>query len=62
MFKSPARLAIVPTMDILELDDRARLNTPGTVGSPNWEWRMKSMEDLKAYEKCMQRMITRAGR
>lgn len=60
--KSPARLAIVPTMDILELDDEARLNTPGTVGSPNWEWRMGSVEDLKAYEKRMRKMITRAGR
>lgn len=37
---SPAEWAILPLQDIMELDDDARMNTPGTVGSPNWEWRM----------------------
>lgn len=62
LLESKARLAIIPTMDILELDDAARLNTPGTVGSPNWEWRMESIESLRAYENRMQKLIARAGR
>ena len=27
--------------DVLGLSSEGRMNTPGTVGSPNWRWRMK---------------------
>ena len=37
---SPANLAVVPLQDLLELDDRARFNTPGT-SSGNWTWRLE---------------------
>lgn len=37
-FESPARLAIVPLQDLLELGSDARMNVPGTVGG-NWQWR-----------------------
>jgi 4-alpha-glucanotransferase len=36
---SVARLAVIPAQDILGLDSRARLNTPGTVAG-NWTWRL----------------------
>lgn len=36
---SSADLAVVPLQDLLELDDRARFNTPGT-SSGNWTWRL----------------------
>jgi 4-alpha-glucanotransferase len=36
---SAADLAVVPLQDLLELDDRARFNTPGT-SSGNWTWRL----------------------
>lgn len=62
VMQSASCLAIVPMMDILELDDTARLNTPGTVGSPNWEWCMISIDDVSKYEKRMRKMISRAGR
>lgn len=62
IMKSAACLAIVPMMDILELDDAARLNTPGTVGSPNWEWCMTDIADVSRYEKRIRKMITRTGR
>lgn len=62
MLMSEARLAIIPMMDILGLDDKARLNTPGTVGSPNWEWRMESMDCIKACEKSMRQLIQKTGR
>lgn len=37
---SIADFAILPMQDILEYDDQARFNVPGTVGSPNWEWKL----------------------
>lgn len=36
-----AEYAIIPMPDLLELGASARLNTPGTVGSPNWEWKLR---------------------
>lgn len=40
IWASCARSAVIPMQDVLELDERARLNTPGTA-SGNWEWRFK---------------------
>jgi 4-alpha-glucanotransferase len=37
---SCANLAVAPLQDLLELDDRARFNTPGT-SSGNWTWRLE---------------------
>jgi len=36
---SKAKLAIIPVQDILSLDSKARLNTPGTIKG-NWSWRL----------------------
>jgi len=36
---SVADTAIIPMQDYLGLDDRARMNTPSTIGG-NWQWRM----------------------
>jgi len=36
---SVGRLAVIPVQDLLGLDSRARLNTPGTA-SGNWIWRL----------------------
>ncbi len=47
IMQSPAAVAIAPLSDILGYGDRARLNTPGTVGSPNWEWRLPSFAPLR---------------
>lgn len=38
-----ADLAILPMQDILGLGGAARLNAPGTLGSPNWEWRLPTL-------------------
>lgn len=43
---SKAELVILPAQDILELKDDARMNTPSTVGSPNWEWKLKNLKKL----------------
>ena len=56
-WKSKAEYAIVPMADILGMGQEAHLNTPGTVGSPNWEWRMPDMRkmeiSLKKYSRQM---------
>ena len=47
--KSNAKLFITPLQDILSLDDKSRLNKPGTI-SNNWKWKCnKSFNDLKPY-------------
>ncbi|MBP3705821.1 MAG: 4-alpha-glucanotransferase [Clostridia bacterium] len=38
--KSKAKLVIIPMQDLLALDSRSRMNTPGTAKG-NWIWRMK---------------------
>jgi 4-alpha-glucanotransferase len=40
-WSSPARLAMAPLQDVLELDNRARMNFPGRLGG-NWMWRVKA--------------------
>ena len=45
--KSKASYVILPVQDILGLGEEGHMNTPGTVGSPNWEWRMPSFEEIE---------------
>lgn len=44
---SNAVLAIIPAQDLLALKDDARMNTPSTIGSPNWEWKLKNLKKLQ---------------
>ena len=46
-YASDSRFAIIPMQDVLKLDSRARMNTPGTVGT-NWGWRLKPDYQLEA--------------
>ena len=62
VLNSAADYAIIPMMDLLELDDSARLNTPGTVGSPNWEWQMKDLDALELHRAGIKRLIRYAKR
>ena len=39
---SVAHTAITTAQDLLSLGHEARMNTPGTVGPPNWCWRLRS--------------------
>lgn len=45
---SPADYTIIPIQDFLNLNDQGRINTPGTLGTPNWEWKLK---DFSGFEK-----------
>ncbi len=62
MLESNANLAIIPTYDILELDDAARLNSPGTVGSPNWEWRLSDFTELEERTGWIAQMLQKSKR
>lgn len=44
---SKAAYAIVPMVDVLGLGKEGRMNLPGTVGSPNWEWRMPDQDRIR---------------
>ena len=43
---SNADMVIIPMSDWIHAGSQARLNMPGSVGAPNWMWRMK---DLRAF-------------
>ena len=43
LMASPAGAVIVPLQDVLGLDQRARMNVPGTIDG-NWRWRLPSMK------------------
>jgi len=59
---SSADLAVVPMQDLLELDDGARFNTPGTA-SGNWSWRLdRPLEDLAGAVHGFGAMAARYGR
>ena len=58
---SPADLAIIPMQDILGLDSRARMNTPGTVGQ-NWMWRFDPDLLTSALKEQLLSLTTEAGR
>lgn len=58
--KSPAEYAILPAADFLGQGKEGHMNTPGTVGSPNWEWRMPEFEKMeKELKKYRQMIISR---
>lgn len=45
---SRAEIVILPMQDILGLKKEGRINTPGTIGSPNWEWKLKNLKEFYA--------------
>lgn len=49
-FDSVADMVIIPYQDFINMNDDGRINTPGTLGSPNWEFKVK---DMRAFEKKM---------
>lgn len=53
--KSESMLCIIPMQDLLRLDSRARMNTPGTKGN-NWVWRMSSEDINKDNAKLLKKL------
>lgn len=59
---SIAQTAIIPIQDILNYGDEARINTPGTLGSPNWEWKLKDFSDFESNISFLNKTIKASGR
>ncbi len=39
--------AILPMQDLMGMGDETRINSPGTIGSPNWEWKLDIDSNLE---------------
>ena len=59
---SDAEYVIFPVQDIIGLDESARFNTPGQIGSPNWEWKLADFAQLKAEIPFIAQAITDSKR
>ncbi len=57
-----ADMAVIPVQDILEMGNEGRLNTPGTLGSPNWEWKLSSLEKLNSQAEFLADAVAESGR
>lgn len=53
---------IIPLWDIMGKNNNCRFNTPGEIGSPNWEWRITSFDEFDEYLKDYAHMIEQSGR
>lgn len=58
---SVAEIAIVPMQDILELDTRSRMNTPGTA-TGNWGWRFDWKQLKVAQKKRLMKLAKKYNR
>ncbi len=59
-FDQPCDYVIISITDVL-LEDR-RINAPGTLGSPNWEYKLSSYHGLAIRLKKLKKMIEASGR
>ncbi|MFQ6862820.1 MAG: 4-alpha-glucanotransferase [Beduini sp.] len=57
-----AEVVIIPLQDFLGLDDSSRINSPGTIGTQNWTWRIDSLEDFAEKSESIKAMLERAQR
>jgi 4-alpha-glucanotransferase len=53
---------ILPMQDLLSLDDQARMNVPGTIGSPNWEWKLKDFSEFEKLIPTLQQWLITSKR
>ena len=58
---STANTCIIPMQDYLHLDNKARMNTPSTLGN-NWMWRMKSTQITKKLTNAIKELTVLYGR
>lgn len=49
MLLSASKDAILPMQDLLDLDARARMNVPSTVGMSNWSWRLAGFDAVEGW-------------
>ena len=54
--------AIIPMQDLLGLNAKSRMNTPGTVGDPNWQWKLADFKDFEKRIPLFKQMIKKSNR
>lgn len=59
---SIAEMAILPLQDLINLGDEARINTPGTLGTPNWEWKLTNFRSFRKEIGNLKELITASKR
>lgn len=59
---SNANLAILSMVDVLNKKIDCRINTPGTVGEPNWQWKLKDFKELRKRIRKISRMVEKSKR
>jgi len=62
IWSSKAFLTIVPIQDLLGLSSEARMNTPGTILSNNWTWKLSDEQFYCVIAKSMQEFNKKYGR
>ena len=53
----PTDYVIVPVQDVLDLDEKSRMNVPGTVGALNWTWKLTSYEAFRERMKDFRELV-----
>ena len=62
VLNSEPRMAVIPMADWLYQGEQSTLNRPGTVGSPNWEWRLPDQKPFDEKIPLIKEMIRESGR
>lgn len=58
-YKQNSYMSIIPMQDIIDLGDEGRINTPGTLGSPNWEWKMGDLNPFRQRVELLNKIINK---
>lgn len=61
-FADPADTAILPMQDVLGLTDAGRMNTPGTIGTPNWEWKLVDFDAFEEKIPALKKLVKKYNR
>ncbi len=59
VLKSTPDIAVISMPDVLGLGKDGHINTPGTVGSPNWEWHMPDFKEAQRQLPVLRRLIAK---
>jgi 4-alpha-glucanotransferase len=60
-YASIADVAILPLQDVLEMDERARMNTPATTDG-NWQWRFDASAINEGIEQTLASWVSTFNR
>lgn len=62
VMSSITQLSVVTAQDVLDKDDTCRINRPGTMGSPNWEWRIPTLTPFASETEAIHKILRETGR